>query len=61
MNREKSAERFFATRSSPKENVLTLGQELREVFRYLFDPPERRLRATDFVWSYEELSDDVPD
>ncbi len=47
---------FYTGKDTP-----TLGEELREVFRYLFSQPERRLRATDFVWSYEELSDDVPD
>jgi hypothetical protein len=50
----------FVPSPSSKETP-TLGEELREVFRYLFNPPERRLRATDFVWSYDELSDDIPD
>lgn len=55
------AERNFAARLAPKKEAPTLGEELREVFRYIFNQPERRLRGTDFVWSYEELADDVPD
>ena len=53
--------RLAITRFPPPADGPTLGQELREVLRYLFDQPERRQRATDFVWSYEELSDDIPD
>lgn len=61
MNDGQIAERSFVARFPSRGEAPTLGQELREVFRFLFDPPERRQRATDFVWSYEELSDDVPD
>lgn len=50
-----------AMRSPSRKDTPTLGDELREVFRFLFHPPERRLRGTDFVWSYEELADDIPD
>lgn len=45
----------------PHKETPTLGEELREVFRFLFRPPEHRLRGTDFLWSYEELADDIPD
>jgi hypothetical protein len=55
------AERSFATRVACGKDTPTLGQELRSVFRYIFDQPERRLMATDFVWSYEELADHIPD
>ncbi len=61
MINEHVAERSFAQRTTHRRDTPTLGQELRSVFRYLFDQPERRLRATEFVWSYEELADDIPD
>lgn len=61
MNTEQMAERSFAMRMTCRKDTPTLGQELRSVFRYIFDQPEKRLRATDFVWSYEELADDIPD
>lgn len=56
-----TAGRSFAPRFPSQKDTPTLGAELREVFRYLFNPPERRLLGTDFVWSYEELADDIPD
>jgi len=40
-----------------KEADPTFGQELLSAIRFVFDQPERRLRATDFVWSYEELAE----
>ena len=55
------AERSFTPRSSRRKDTPTLGSGLRRVFRYIFDQPEKRLRATDFVWSYEELADHIPD
>ncbi len=55
------AEQSFVPRFSRRKDTPTLGQELRSVFRFVFDQPERRLRATDFVWSYEELADHIPD
>ena len=58
---EQLAERSFDTRMTCRKDTPTLGQELRSVFRYVFDQPERRKRTTDFVWSYEELADDIPD
>jgi len=61
MINEQMADRFFATRSTHPKGTPTLGQELRRVFRFVFDQPEKRLRATDFVWSYEELADHIPD
>jgi len=61
MINEQLAERSFAMRTVHRKDTPTLGQELRSVFRYIFDQPERRLRATDFVWSYEELADHIPD
>lgn len=51
----------FELQDSAQKGTPTLGEELREVFRYLFRQPERRLRGTDFLWSYEELADDIPD
>jgi hypothetical protein len=54
-------ERSFAMRVACMKDPPTLGQELRNVFRYIFDQPEKRLRSTDFVWSYEELADHIPD
>ena len=54
-------ERSFAKRAVRRNDTPTLGQELLHVLRFVFDQPERRLRATDFVWSYQELADDIPD
>lgn len=51
----------FLPRASRRKDTPTLGQGLRNVFRFVFDQPERRLNATDFVWSYEELADHIPD
>jgi hypothetical protein len=61
MLNEQLADWSFATRVTSRKDTPTLGQELRSVLRYLFDQPEKRLRATDFVWSYEELADNIPD
>ncbi len=61
MINEQMADRFFAAHSTHRRDTPTLGQELRRVLRFVFDQPEKRLRATDFVWSYEELADHIPD
>ena len=61
MLNEQLAEWPFAARATGRKDTPTLGQELRRVLRFVFDQPERRLRATDFVWSYEELADHIPD
>ena len=50
-----------AAHAPSRKETPTLGEELREALRFLFRPPERRLRGTDFVWSYDELADDIPD
>ena len=54
-------ESSFATRVARRKDTPTLGQEMLHVLRFVFDQPEKRLRATDFVWSYQELADDIPD
>ena len=51
----------FLTAAPGGKGTPTLGQELRRVLRFVFDRPEERLRRTDFVWSYEELADHIPD
>jgi len=61
MINESKFERPFSTRVADGKGTPTLGRELLSVFRFVFDQPERRLNATDFVWSYQELGDDVPD
>jgi hypothetical protein len=61
MNNEHTAEWAFSTPVAHSKGTPTLGQELLSVLRFIFDQPERRLSATDFVWSYQELSDDIPD
>lgn len=61
MNHGQTASWSSVPRVFSKKETPTLGEELREAFRYFFSPPERKLRGTDFVWSYEELADDVPD
>ena len=58
---EKRHERSFKRYGVHAKETPTLGQELVSVFRYIFDQPEERLKATDFVWSYQELDDDIPD
>jgi len=60
MIHEGTAEHFFGNRFCPVEAPLTLGQELRRIFQCLHDRPAKR-RAQDFVWSYEELGDGLPD
>jgi hypothetical protein len=61
MINESKFERPFAACVAHGKDTPTLGQELLSVLRFVFDQPERRLRATDFVWSYQELGDDIPD
>jgi len=61
MIRKQKREQSFLRHTTPAKGTPTLGQELISVLRFVFDQPERRLRATDFVWSYQELGDDIPD
>jgi len=61
MIREQRGEQSFARQAPYTKGTPTLGQELLSVLRFVFDQPEQRLRATDFVWSYQELADDTPD
>ena len=61
MMSEQRLERSFVRRAVHGKDTPTLGQELLHVLRFVFDQPEKRLSATDFVWSYQELADDIPD
>lgn len=61
MIRKQKRGQSFAWHGISTKGTPTLGQELLSVLRFVFDQPEQRLKATDFVWSYQELADDVPD
>jgi hypothetical protein len=61
MINERRIEWPFAARMAHGTDTPTLGQELRRVLRFVFDQPEERAKRTDFVWSYEELADHIPD
>ena len=54
-------DRPYRPQSMDGKGTPTLGQELRRVFRFVFDQPEERLKTPGFVWSYEELADHIPD
>ena len=58
---EQVARQSFARHDAFRKDTPTLGQELRNVFRFVFAPPKERLKATDFVWTHLELADDMPD